>query len=708
MTNKMTVTESKLGNLHDHFVEIKLEKLSLKNFKGIKSFTLDLDGENAKVFGDNATGKTTIYDSFLWLLFNKDSNNRADFSIKTLVDGKEINNLEHEVEAAFRIDGNVLVLRKVYKEKWTKKRGAPIAEFTGHETNHYIDSVPVKKKEYTAKVDSLVKEEVFKLLTSPTFFNEQMKWEDRRATLLEVCGDVEEADVLAFNKELKDLPTILKGRTIEAHKKVIAARRAEINKELNMIPVRIDEINNSLPEEDIDVPELEKEIVLIEKGLDEHAAQINNIKNGSAITAKQNELRQAEMNLEAIKRELESESVEEGFKVQAKLQEEQSNLAILTRKKDDAEHRVKMLGNEVAEHDRMLTNLRAEWIEENNKVYTHEHDSDGVCPTCNQDLPAEEIEVAKEKAVAAFNLAKSKKIEVIDSKGKLYIEGKTKKLEEVEVSEKEIILLDPQIKAKEKVITKLTAELDALRKDVVDARSSEKYVSKSNEIVEIEKKIKSLQENVQQAVADIEKEVAYLRAKRNELNAQIERQAQVTVSLKRIGELEEQQKELAAEFEGLEHELYLTEQFIQSKVKLLEEKINSKFKYARFNLFKTNINGGIEEICETTFKGIPFSSGLNNAARINVGIDIINTLTEHYGIRAPIFVDNSEAVTQLADTESQRISLIVPQSFDNFPSEILDALTSKHGSYEKAKEAWESKYSQLRIEKQNENMQEAI
>src|SRR5699024_109834 len=225
---------------------IKLTQLKLRNFKGIKEFHLDLANGNAKIYGDNATGKTTIYDSFLWLLFNKDSNNRADFAIKTLDEnGKEVNNLEHEVEAAFEVDGQSLTLRKVYKEKYTKKRGQATAEFTGHETNHYIDDVPVKKKEYEDEIKSLVNEEVFKLITSPTYFNEALKWQDRRKTLLEICGDIELDDVVKANNKLKDLPTVLQNRTVEDHKKVIAERRKAINKELDMIPVRIDEIEKS-------------------------------------------------------------------------------------------------------------------------------------------------------------------------------------------------------------------------------------------------------------------------------------------------------------------------------------------------------------------------------------------------------------------------------------------------------------------------------
>lgn len=639
--------------------EVKLMNLTLKNFKGIKKFDLGADGMDISVLGDNATGKTSLFDSFVWLLFNKDSNNRADFAIKTLKEGVEINNLDHEVDAIFQIDGSPLTLRKVYAEEWKKRRGSPVTEFTGHKTIYFIDGVPSKKGEYQAKVDSIVKEDVFKLLTSPTFFNENLKWQDRRATLLEVCGDVEEEDVLAFNSALKKLPTILKGRTIEDHRKIIASRRAEINKELDRIPVRIDEINNSLPEVNIDVPSIEKEVASIEMELDANATQINNIKNGSAITGKQNDLRQIEMDLESIKRNLESESVEKGYQVQAKIQEEQSNISILTRKKEDTEHQIKRSNEEVTVLERHITGLREQWTTDNAIEFTHE--SECACPTCGQDIPEAEVAAAKEKALSAFNLNKSKKLESINALGKSKSEEKTELLGRVEKLSTTASTIQSQIDDKAKGVSKLEAELDTLRTAVKDARQDSKYQSKLQEQAKLNEEIKSLKDNAQESVASVEKEVAELRSKRTELNAKIAQQAQVAASEKRIAELEEQQKELATEFEKLEGELFLTEEFIRSKVELLTEKINSKFKYARFNLFKTNINGGIEEICETTFDGVPYSSGLNNAARINVGIDIINTLTEHFGIRAPIFVDNAEAVTQLIDTDSQLISLVVSE-----------------------------------------------
>lgn len=638
--------------------KIKLLNLTLKNFKGIKSLELDAEGNDLKAYGDNATGKTSIFDGFLWLLFNKDSNNKTDFAIKTLVDGKEVDNLEHEVAATFTIDNVPLALRKVYKEKWAKKRGAPMAEFTGHKTDYFIDSVPVNKKEYERKVGYIVDEDIFKLLTNPLYFNEQVKWQDRRTTLLEVCGDVEIEDVLAFNSELKDLPAILKGRTIEDHRKVIAAKRAEINKELDRIPVRIDELNNASNELLSNPEQLTADLAKIEIEIDEAKAQISNIKNGAAVTNKKNNLRQIEMDLESIKRELESEATDKGYQVNAKIQEEKSNQSIMQRKLDDAKHRIEVGESDITEFDKKLVKLREDFNLEDAKQFEHKEACE--CPTCGQELPEEQLTVA-DKAIAEFNTKKSGELERIQTLGKAIASDKEETLKRIAESEKVIAQLQEDVAKKEEAINKLNIQLNELRDEVKNARTNPKYTDKVAEMSTTQAEVKSLEANASETATEIEKEVVDLKTKRSELNSQIAAHDQAKASAKRVAELEEQQKELATEFENLERELYLTEQFIRSKVELLESKINSKFKYARFKLFATQVNGGLQEICETTYQGIPFSSGLNNAARINVGIDIINTLSEHYGIQAPIFVDNAEAVTRIADTDSQLISLVVSE-----------------------------------------------
>lgn len=86
---------------------MKLLKLRLHNFKGIRSFTLEPQGRDLGVFGANATGKTTLADASQWLLFGKDSNGKTDFEVLPLgPDGKRVSGItEASVEVELDLDG---------------------------------------------------------------------------------------------------------------------------------------------------------------------------------------------------------------------------------------------------------------------------------------------------------------------------------------------------------------------------------------------------------------------------------------------------------------------------------------------------------------------------------------------------------------------------------------------------------------------------
>jgi DNA repair exonuclease SbcCD ATPase subunit len=640
--------------------QLTLTRLSLKNFKGVRNFVVEMDGQNVRIFGDNATGKTTLFDSFIYLLFDKDSQNKKDFAIKTLVEGKELHGLEHEVEATFDFNGKSLTLRKVYAEKWTKKRGSATAEFSGHTTDYYVDGVPSKKNEYMAKVDSIIKEDIFKLLTSPSYFNEQVKWQDRRKTLLDICGDITTDEVISSNNELYRLNEILNGRSIEDHRKIIAARRTEINKELEKIPVRIDEIERSLPTLDgIEKQTLEAEIVQLNNDIDEKMTLVNNIRNGSAISAKQKAIQEIEISMLQIKQEHQQNSNDKVYSLKARIQEENSNATILQSKIDSVKQRKQMNAYNVKDLNDSRERLLKEWHEVNERVFTYE--SDCSCPTCGQSLPEVQVQSAKDKALAEFNKTKSERLEIIQKKGKQTKE----KLDELknanEQFDKEIEKIEGQLKEKKELVLKLKADLSTAESSIVDIMDNPSYSDKIAEKQKIETEIRELKEASEQSIQSIYGEVAELKMKRDQLQGELGKFIVADQSQKRIDELKAQERVLGAEFEKLEGELYLTEEFIRTKVNLLEERINSKFKYVTFQLFDQQINGGLTETCQTLFNGVPYDKGLNNAARINSGLDIINTLSEHYGFSAPIFVDNAEAVTKLIDTKSQVISLVVSE-----------------------------------------------
>lgn len=634
---------------------MKILSLTLKNFKGIKSFTLDTRGGNTSVYGDNATGKTTLADALYWLLFDKDSQNRKDFDIKTITpDGQVVHGLEHSVEGIFDIGGQKLTLKKVFTEKWTKKRGGAEKQFTGHTTDHYIDGVPVKKKEYTDRVSEIADEEIFKLLTSPTYFNTQLHWQERRNILLQVCGDVSDQEVIESDKDLAKLPDILQGRKLEDHRKVIAARRSEINKELERIPVRIDEVQQSLPDiSNIDPEETAQKIAIHKKSIKEKEQQISRIESGGEIAEKTKELREIEGKLLELKSQHRAQ-------YDTKIQDKQEELSQARERAFSLKSDIKGLERTLYENNNNLTNLqsrmenlRNQWHEVNNQEFSHTD----TCPTCGQSLPEEKIEDAR----AHFNREKAEKLEKITAEGK-ELKAQADELESENAGlEKRIRDARDQLEKQENIVIGIQDEIEKLRQQAEQYTESEQYQNMLRVKEAIEEDIAHLKDGrqdeikrIQNSIVPLENEIRLLESQLND----IERSKQGQM---RIEELSQQEKQLAAEFEKLEQELYLTEQFIRSKVNLLEEKINSKFKYARFKMFDQQINGGLVETCETLYQGVPYGSSLNNAARINVGLDIINTLSDFYNFYPPIFIDNREAVTQLIDARAQVISLVVSE-----------------------------------------------
>lgn len=638
---------------------MRLLKLRLCNFQGIRDLFIDTHGNNLSIFGDNATGKTTICSAFMWLLFDKNLEGKKDFHIKTLDStGNVISGLDHEVEGAFEINGKTLTLRKVYAEQWTKKRGSATSTFTGHTTDYFIDGVPVKKNEYTTKIDSIAKEDIFKLLTSPTFFNEQLHWQKRREILLEVCGDISDEDVIASDKSLSKLPDILQGRKLEDHKKVIAARRSEINKELEKIPVRIDESMRSLPDiTGINADELTEKIAFLKTRAQEKNREIARIQSGGQVAELTKSLREVEGRLLDIRNRHRSE-------VDDKVMDKKTVLIALKGKADTLQQVIRSKEFTITQNNNLICDtetkseeLRKEWHFINDRQF--EHNQECNCPVCGQQLPEEKLSEARERALAQFNCNKAQLLEDVTVKGKQR-KAEIQRLQSENMNmEKEVTDLQAQLDTVQQTVAGLQTEIDTMTQAATSVTDNPTYIQAVKEKESIEGQIKALEGSTAGLITTVRAEVTSLEAEISTLESKLKDVDHYNNGQVRIEELMAQEKVLAAEFEKLEGELYLTEQFIRSKVALLEEKINSRFRYARFKLFDVQVNGGVVETCETLFDGVPYSGGLNNAARINVGLDIINTLSEHYGFTAPIFVDNAEAVVETIPMRGQMIKLIV-------------------------------------------------
>lgn len=634
---------------------MKLTKLELLNFKGLKSLDIELNGD-VVIRGDNATGKTTVFDSVCWLLFGKDSLDRADFEIKTLDGGEPIHKVNHEVTGTFTLDeGGTVELKRVYREKYSSPRGGEVT-LTGHTTDYFVDGVPKKENEYKEMVSSLVDESIFKLITNPLYFNETYSWQNRRKLLLEMCGDISDEDVIASHDNLKALTDILSGHSVDDHRKVVASKKAAINKELDMLPVRIDEALRGKPEVTADPEVLRINIDTLNADIEKLENDKALLQNGHSIVDKRSELKNVQRKIMARETELQME-----YKKNRAIKSNEYDAVVaeinrLTAKVEDTRRRI----DESAATINLIQGLIGELTIQRSQINaeTFVADIDDHCPTCGQKLPAEQIQDAYAKAEENYNLKKSKRLEEIERSIALKeqdIEGIKKRDANLEPIE----TLEALIKAKDLLRGTIAEELEKLTAPVLDDDSE--YASLKAEEFMLQMAIDEDNSDHSEEIAELEIKISANKTERMKLEQELNKFAEIKRVDIRVSELEAKQAELSEEKMKLDGASYLMDEFIKAKVSMLEESINARFKLARFRMFNIMLNGNVEECCETTYKGVPYRS-MNNAARINVGLDIINALTSYFKVSAPVFIDNAEAVTDFIPVNSQTIKLIVDES----------------------------------------------
>ena len=591
-------------------MQIKIKTLKLENFKGIKNLTIEFK-DTTNIYGDNAVGKTTIFDAYSWLLWDKDSLNRKDFAIKPYdKNGEEVHNLESIVEGDFLFDDTDLNLKKIYKEVWTKKRGSTQAEFTGHTTDYYINAVPVKKKEYTERIASVISEDNFNLLSNPLYFNQFLVKTERREILLSLIEDVKPEDIIAKNKDLEDLD--LETYTVDELKKIAKDSAKKINKDIESIPARIDELDKSkIHDIDFDALEFRKRSTLPAiKEIDEKLADASKMAEGMT------EITEKITSLQKEKSELSEKYENKCFEVNL------LNKNVLLEKEHD-----KLTLEEAKKNIEKLKDLVEKAREEWQEVHKEQYQGDFKCPTCGQDLLPNQIE----KTMANFNKNKSEKLASIEEKAKdLKI-----KIEECE----KLIAIYEVKEYKEEDLPIEPIRLEEIDKELDEAKSKLSDFSINNK--------KDLLEKKDSLNADLE-----------EINKKLSLQGQNEKIDERIKELEGQEKELAKAYEEQQRIIYLCEEYTKNYVDLVSDKINDSFDLVKFKLFENQINGGITETCEATFKGVPYSD-LNNAAKINAGLDVINSLSDKLDLKVPIFIDDAESVNELIKTDTQLVRLVV-------------------------------------------------
>ena len=669
-----------------------LKSLHMENFKGIKSLDVNFSNKTS-IKGQNASGKTTIFDAFTWLLFNKNSAGEEKFNVRPLdKDGNRIDNVEIKVVAVLDVDGKEVELSKTQKQNWVKKRGTDTVTLQGNVNSFEIDGYPKSEADFKTYVSSLAQsEDMFKMLTNPQYFS-SLKWKDQRDILMKLVAEVSDVELA---KEMFDenayaeslIEELEKAPSTDDIRAKFQKALTEWKKKQSEIPVRIDEAEKS--KIDVDVAEQELAKADLERKITEVDKKISNAGNATAELEREEMQLQFDMSgiMQTMNRELSDkrrelddmkyEASKEFQSIHNKISNNQSKISSNEKTIADADVERKKLGEQYNAEKAKAFDETPYLFDESKWVFD---ESTTVCSLCGQKLPEDKIEQLK----ADFEANKTKAKAEAETKRMLALNdfksSNTAKLQEIVTAGYD----------KKNLIEKLTSENVTLNAEIEELKKKESAtLAKQNEVdkqlSELPKEANYMQ-NAEYAklkerhdivVSEIEKLksakdneiVENLKAEKNALKAQLENvnkiiaQAAKNVEIdERIAQLQAEQKEIGQKVADQEQMLYLLEEFIRFKLDKVSESINSHFKTVNFKLFEMQLNGGMKDCCECTVNGVPYST-LNSGHRIVAGLDIIRSLSELYGVSVPIFVDNAESLNEfnVPDMDTQLILLSVSE-----------------------------------------------
>lgn len=643
-------------------MEIKFKKIRIRNFRGLVSFEANLEGRSVRISGANGLGKSSVADAITWVLFGKDSRRRTAFPIDPVDDaGRIIHNLDVSVELEMLIDGQPTTLRRRRQEKWVQKRGMTREQLDGHQTTCYIDGRPLPSSDFSSHVDTIVKEELFRALTTPDYFP-SLPMDQQYRLLVKIVGTRSLAEIAAKDEEAMKVVDELGQRSIDQYRQGLSYDLQRTRKELETIPVRLSEVQGFIEQvkaKGADGKTAQRHAKGIEEKLRQVTQEIDSMAGVvRAENARYNDQRayiqQLRQQRAAIEDRIEKQNREARTLHQSLVCKAKEELEAAEELHTAAKTMLGLHERRLKDMEQQLTDFRSRW-EEVERLSFSWNAEEAVCPTCGQPLPQDQADQKRVEAEMRFNERKMKQQDALDEEGKKLAASK-QRLQDLSAAAREEMATAERLmpEARER-LSKAEAE-PTEQADYHDASDWQRLTA------EIDQRMKELEQTTQaqeppQLAALRTEEQAYRKELRL-LQQTIDRSKQIDEYIRREKELQKWRTTLSGDVARMQTRLEAAERLQLMEANDLQQRVNDLFPSVRFRLSRELLNGREVGHCELSVDGVPYS-GLSTSERINAGLELINALARHYNIVAPIVIDNAEAVNKVAQTLGQQILLEV-------------------------------------------------
>lgn len=648
--------------------KIIFKSLTMLNFKGVRHLKVEFGDNLTIISGKNALGKSSIADAIMWVLFNT-GNDGNSLDIKTFDKNHNIiKEIPHEVELTLSVDGEETVLKRTLTDSWK-------GEECRNTFKYYVNGEISTAGDFKNVVDSICPEDVFRLCSSTRDFVCR-PWQEQRNKLQALVGNITTEDITQGDEKFDFVVEALRKQDIDKYVHHIKYKRKEVQEQLDAVPIRLEELNKSLPEAQ-DWEALSTEKAQLNEKLVELANKMQEIRTGGADKVRLDAIRKKidfankrKMNMEQGALNL---STEIATKHQSDILTANAAVASAQRLVDDLKAEMKGLndtkihaGKQKEECEKQANEINQKTDEANASTWEWNAE-DGICPHCGQPLPAEDVERIKKESEQNFNNRKANTLKKLDED--------FDKLQETYTSLKKI--LEDADKYMQDNMNNMTAaqkqlkeaEFKKLEVDADKPKTYEQILAEKEEYQQVVKELADLQtepdkpsetssEESAKMLAELEKEREPIGIRYNDVLESLGTKESFDRITARIAEINEDKVNYQTQLDELDEKLDIASEYNQKACQLLEDRINEHFSYVKFSLFKTNLKGERETTCECYHDGVPYRR-LNTAAKVNAGIDIAYTFAKYNEIEVPMLLDECESVNHPICRGGQQIRFVV-------------------------------------------------
>lgn len=635
-----------------------MKKITLKNIK-IESwrgqyYNIDFTG-NSIIYGANKTGKSTIKDSFLWVLTGFDSNNRSNFN---LFDNKReytaSDNPVASVELVLEIDGNVYNFKRTAQIGFVRRRESGDYERKGVDNyKFYLDSIELSSGEYKSRIRDLICDnEVLRIILDIKYFL-SLDWTKQREFLGKMAGNIERSDYIGNYDELFSQ---LERYSLAELKARVSTNIKPLKDSLDSLPLTIKALSENLPDitECIDA---ESRVTLLKKEIDVIDNELQGVSDSIKpyIDKRNDEQRK----IEELKRDLSKKK--SGFDVEQrilpeKLKREKKEIESLNREMlrqkewnlsniSSIKERIRYLQKEVNSCSAKRENL----LEKRDAISSIVFDQN-TCNYCGQELPYEKIEELKKAFFEERDIEKKN----IIAEGKRNNEIKENYQNEILELEKKLSGISTDFELKS------TDEID---QKIIEAESNILKFEDTDYYIDAMRTISDLESNL---TVIPKQDNGLLLQRKREIMIQIEEESKKIAIL---GEREKQEKKIdtyrkqltdtsqaLAEQERIKKQI---KDYEEEKANIVSKKVNKYFERCRISMMSQDKSGEWIPNCVIKGKDGTEYSTCNGAEKILLGIDVSNAFCKFFEVSLPVFVDDVNLISDYGEVKTFNQSILL-------------------------------------------------